>query len=183
MASSTTPGGGYLSGASAQEEALCRRSTLYLTIRRQRNFHPIPPHGAIFSPEVLILRTSDDTLCTLLPPATRWWTSVISAAAIRDPRLRGEEFARQEDVESTRERIRTVLRVAWLEGKRNLVLAAMGCGAFRNPPRQVAGLFRGVLVGEEEFRGRFEGVWFAVIERGGTGNFAIFKDVLDGLEI
>jgi hypothetical protein len=39
------------------------------------------------------------------------------------------------------------------------------------------------LVGEEEFRGRFEGVWFAVIERGGTGKFAIFKDVLDGLEI
>ena len=86
-------------------------------------------------------------------------------------------------MESTKERIRTVLRVAWLEGKRNLVLAAMGCGAFKNPPRQVAGLFRGVLIGEEEFRGRFEGVWFAVIERGGTGNFAIFKDVLDGFEI
>ena len=185
MASHTTPGGGYLSGSSAQEEALCRRSTLYLTIRRQRNFHPIPPHGAIFSPDVLILRTSDDTSCTLLNPSARWWTSVISLAAIARPRLKsqGEEFARPEDVESTKERIRTVLRVASLEGKRNLVLAAMGCGAFKNPPRQVAGLFRGVFGGEEEFRGRFDGIWFAVIERGGTSNYAIFKDVLDGMEI
>ena len=183
MASSTTPGGGYLSGATAQEEALCRRSTLHLTIRRQRNFHPIPPHGAIFSPDVLVLRTSDDTSCRLLPPSSRWWTSVISAAAIKGPPVRDEEFVRPEDVESTRERIRTVLRVASAEGKRNLVLAAMGCGAFRNPPRAVARLFRGVLVEEQEFRGRFEGVWFAVIERGGTGNYAIFKEILDGLEI
>jgi len=36
---------------------------------------------------------------------------------------------------------------------------------------------------EEEFRARFEGIWFAVIERGGTLNYAIFKEVLDGLEI
>ena len=85
-------------------------------------------------------------------------------------------------MESTKERIRTVLRVAWLEGKKNLVLAAMGCGAFKNPPRHVAELFREVLAGEE-FRGRFEGIWFGVIERAGTGNYAIFKEVLDELEI
>jgi hypothetical protein len=87
----------------------------------------------------------------------------------------GDEFAMVEAVKSMRERIHTVLRVAW--GGRNLVLAAMGCEAFCNPPRAVATLFRGVLL-REEFRERFEGVWFAVIERGGTGYFAIFKDVL-----
>src|SRR6266496_2457056 len=53
MANAWTPGGDYLGGAGAQEEALCRRSTLYLSIRRQRNFHPIPDHGAIYSPDVL----------------------------------------------------------------------------------------------------------------------------------
>lgn len=76
-----------------------------------------------------------------------------------------------------------MLRIACLEGKKNLVLAAMGCGAFHNPPQAVAKLFRGILVEEEEFKGRFEGVWFAVIERAGTGNFAIFREILDGLEI
>jgi len=214
MASSTTPGGGYLSGAGAQEEALCRRSSLYLSIRRQRNFHPIPDQGGIYSPDVLVFRTNDDDGCKLLPEDARWWTSVISVAAIRNPRLKqrhpreiddfpwaiheewvyrgrggtaakylGEEdYARQEDRQDTAERVRTMLRIAAMEGRKNLVLGAFGCGAFHNPPSAVAYVFYGVLK-EAEFRGRFEGIWFAVIERRGTDNYAIFKFVLDGLVI
>jgi len=184
MASSTSPGGGYLSGASAQEEALCRRSTLYLTIRRQRNFHPIPPHGGIYSPDVLVLRTNDDTQCSLLPVANRWWTSVISVAAIKKPRLTPseEDFAREVDREDTRERIRTILRIAALQDRKNLVLGSLGCGAYSNPAKAVAACFKRVLQ-EDEFKNRFEGIWFAVIERGGTENYHIFKEALNGLEI
>jgi uncharacterized protein (TIGR02452 family) len=184
MASSTTPGGGYLSGAGAQEEALCRRSTLYITIRRQRNFHPIPRHGAIYSPDVLVFRASDDKQCSLLPEADRWWTSVVSVAAINRPRLTRfeDDYAKEEDREDMKERIKTMLRVAALEGRKNLVLGAFGCGAFMNPPNIVAGLFKAVLE-EAEFKGRFEGICFAVIERGGSGNFSVFKEVLDGLEV
>ena len=79
------------------------------------------------------------------------------------------------------EKIRTILRIAAHEGRRNLVLGAFGCGAFGNPPTAVAGFFKDVLQ-EIEFRGRFEVVWFAVIERSGSQNFAIFKDALDGME-
>ena len=184
MASSTSPGGGYLSGAGAQEEALCRRSTLYLTIRRQRNFHPIPPHGGIYSPDVLVFRTNDDTQCSLLPVENRWWTSVISVAAIKKPQLSPseEDFAREVDREDTRERIRTILRIAVLQERKNLVLGSLGCGAFCNPPKAVAGCFKRVLQ-ENEFKNRFEGIWFAVIERGGTENYYIFKEALNGLEI
>jgi uncharacterized protein (TIGR02452 family) len=184
MASSTSPGGGYLSGAGAQEEALCRRSTLYLTIRRQRNFHPIPSHGGIYSPDVLITRTNDDTRCALLPVENRWWTSVISVAGIKRPRLTPseEDFAREADREDTRERIRTILRIAALQERKNLVLGSLGCGAYGNPPKAVAGCFKRVLQ-EDEFKNRFEGIWFAVIERGGTQNYTIFKEALDGLEI
>ena len=184
MASSTTPGGGYQSGASAQEEALCRRSTLFITIRRQRGFHPIPRHGAIYSPDVLVLRTSDDAQCSLLPDTSRWWTSVISAAAIDRPRLTSSktDFAKKSDREDTKERIRTVLRVAAQEERKNLVLGAWGAGAFGNPPKAMAGLFKEVLE-EVEFSKRFEGIWFAVIERGGSENYAVFKEALDGLEI
>jgi uncharacterized protein (TIGR02452 family) len=183
MANSRFPGGGYLNGASAQEEALCRRSTLWLTIRSQRKFHPIPKHGAIYSPDVLVFRVSDDKKCALLPESQRWWTSVISVAAIDGPRLTKEgDYADERERESMKERMRTMVRVAALEGRKNLVLGAFGCGAFANPPMGVARGFKAVLE-EEEFKARFEGIWFAVIERGGTENYAVFKEVLDGMEI
>jgi len=185
MASDTHPGGGYLSGATAQEEALCRRSTLYLTIRRQRNFHPIPPTGGIYSPSVLVIRKSDDEDCQLLPESELWWTSVISVAAIRRPRINseGDDFVVNADGDGTRERIRTILRIAVIEKRKNLVLAALGCGAFRNPPEAVARLFKEIFEDEDgEFRGRFDGVWFAIIERGGSKNFNVFHQVLHGLE-
>ena len=184
MANAGTPGGGYLVGAGAQEEALCRRSTLYLSIGPHRNFHPIPDHGAIYSPDVLVVRKSDDEGCGLLSQDARWWTSVISIAAIARPRLNGsgKDFESKADKEDTRQRIRSLFRVAVLEGRKNLVLGALGCGAFKNPPRAVATLFREVLR-EKEFGGRFEGIWFAIIERSGSQNFEIFKEVLDGMVI
>jgi uncharacterized protein (TIGR02452 family) len=184
MASATTPGGGYISGASAQEEALCRRSTLYLSIRRQRNFHPIPAHGGIYSPDIYVLRTSDDDSCQLIPHTQRWWTTVISVAAIKNPRVTsgGADFAKEEDRESTSERVRTMLRIAAMHERKNLVLGAFGCGAFKGPPRGVAKVFKAVL-GEEEFHGRFDGIWFAVIERGGSENFHAFEEELHGMEI
>src|SRR5277367_3533391 len=163
MANAVIPGGAYLQGAGAQEETLCRRSTLYLSIGPHRNFHPIPDHGAIYSPDVLVVRKSDEEGCELLVPETRWWTSVISVAAIARPRLNGsgKDFERKADKEDTRERILTLLRVAAFEGKKNLVLGALGCGAFKNPPKAVATLFREVLR-NGEFGGRFDGIWFAV---------------------
>jgi len=177
-------GGNYLGGAGAQEEALCRRSTLYLSIGPHRDFYPIPDHGAIYSPDVLVLRKSDEEWCELLDPEARWWTTVISVAAIARPRLNGsgKDFEQKADKEDTRERIRTLLRVAAVEGRKNLVLGALGCGAFKNPPRAVAMLFRDVLK-SREFSGRFDGIWFSVIEKSGSENFEVFKEVLDGMEV
>ena len=184
MANAVTPGGKYLEGTSAQEEALCRRSTLYLTIDKNRKFHPIPNHGAIYSPDVLVIRKSDEEECALLAPDERWWTSMISVAALRRPPLNsnGDDFANRRDSEDTMERIRTLLRVAVYEGQRNLVLGALGCGAFGNPSKAVANLFKLVLQ-EMEFKGRFEGIWFAILDNDGKQNYKIFKEVLDNIEI
>ena len=184
MANAEYPGGGYLSGARAQEEALCRRSSLYATLSGNRTFYPTPPHGAIYSPDVLVIRKSDDEGCQLLSEGERWWTSVISAAAIFQPRVdqTGMAFARTKDRDEMRERIKTVVRVAVLEGKRNLVLSAFGCGAFRNPPMGVAQLFREVLT-DPEFQGRFQGIWFSILDRSGSENYQIFQHVLDGLQM
>ena len=184
MANEHTPGGWYLSGAGAQEEALCRRTSLYLTIGPEHGFHPIGQPGAIFSPEVLVMRKSDKRDCALLPPDQMWWTSVISVAAVFKPPVSffGNDFARMEDKEDMRNRIQSLFRVIVWSGKRNLILSALGCGAFKNPPEAVAKLFKEVLQ-EDEFCGRFQGVWFAILDRKGSRNFDAFKKVFDKLVV
>jgi uncharacterized protein (TIGR02452 family) len=108
---------------------------------------------------------------------------VISVAAIRNPEVtESGEYADPEDQESMVERVRTVLRIAADQGRESLVLGSLGCGAFKNPPGAVAGIFKSVFE-EGEFVGRFKGIWFAIIERGGSENYLVFKDVLDGMEI
>jgi len=110
-----------LPGAGAQEEALCRRSTLYLTLCREK-FYPIPDYGALYSPDVFVVRKSDAEGYVLLSKDEIWWTSVISVGY---PRLKTSwnlEYAREEDKEDMLERIRTILRVAATEGRKNLVL-------------------------------------------------------------
>lgn len=44
----------------------------------------------------------------------------------------------------------------------NLILSALGCGAFHNPPKHVAELFLHVL-NEPIYKGRFNMVVFAII--------------------
>jgi uncharacterized protein (TIGR02452 family) len=184
MANETTPGGGYLMGAGGQEEALCRQSSLYETIGPGHGFHPIHQPGAIFSPDVLVMRKSDEQGCEQLHPSQMWWTSVISVAAVFRPPLSfsGTDFARMEDKEEMRARMKTLFRVIVWSGKKRLVLSALGCGAFRNPPEAVAQLFKEVLQ-EDEFRGSFQGIWFAILDGKASRNFQAFRKVFDKLVV
>ena len=62
------------------------------------------------------------------------------------------------------------------------MLGALGCGAFKNPPRVVAQVMRDVLL-SSEFAGWFEEVVFAIlVPRGSNGaaeNLKIFKEVFE----
>jgi uncharacterized protein (TIGR02452 family) len=109
---------------------------------------------------------------------------MISVAAVFRPPLSffGNDFERVEDKENMRERIKTLFRVLVWSGKRSLVLSALGCGAFRNPPEAVAKLFKEVLQ-EDEFCGKFHGIWFAILDRKGSKNLDAFTKVLDKLVV
>lgn len=70
-----------------------------------------------------------------------------------------------------------------MHGHDSLELSAFGCGAFRNPPKHVAELFKAVF-NEPEFKNRFRQVTFAIIDDHNAGkahnnasNFEPFKRV------
>ena len=68
-------------------------------------------------------------------------------------------------------RIRNILEAAIDNEVEALVLGAFGCGAFRNPPRLVAGAFRDILL-EKRYRHAFSNVVFAVKKSSGANENA-----------
>ncbi|THV08289.1 hypothetical protein K435DRAFT_847170 [Dendrothele bispora CBS 962.96] len=199
MASDEYPGGGYMNLCIAQEEALCYTSTLYHALLPLSKHYPWPNKGpdsikGIFSPSVVIFRnplhsTTDNSdsnisseICAELPPSERRVVSVISVAAPRYPLLNPtrDDFKDQIDKENLREKVRFILRMAGLNGKRYLVLGALGCGAYRCPPLAVAREIKSVIQ-EPEFSGWFKNIVFAVYSSAliGSENFDIFKQVFE----
>lgn len=138
--------------------------------------------GRIFTPEVTIFRAPEIEGYPLLE--TPWKAHCVAVAGICHPETeeRGGELRLTPPMaEGTKNKIRTIFRIAADNGQVNLVLGALGCGAFRNPPKHVAELFREVLA-EPEFYGRFKRELFSIKEEHnsrGDGNFLPFAAVFN----
>lgn len=184
LASDEEPGGGWRYTLSmTQEEALCYSSTLFQTLKKE--YYPWPNTGqasiaGVFSPNVVVFRDTLDNECRELGEEERTVVSVVTVAAPRRPGLTEDELEFEDEsvLEGFREKVRLVLRCAAAEGKTGLVLGALGCGAYRCPPQLVAREMKQVLE-EEEFRGWFERVVFAVYGTGPVGkrNLEVFRKV------
>jgi uncharacterized protein (TIGR02452 family) len=74
---------------------------------------------------------------------------------------------RDEEANVTREKIRTVLEMALQKGHKSVVLGALGCGAFCNPPAHIVELFMDVI--EKEYPDCFQEIVFAVLDDHNTG--------------
>jgi uncharacterized protein (TIGR02452 family) len=81
--------------------------------------------------------------------------------------------------------MRTILRIGLQHNHDSLVLGALGCGAFRNPPRDIAELFR-IVINEPEFKNKFKLIVFAIIDDHNSrkshnrdGNILPFKEVFN----
>lgn len=167
------PGGGFLSGARAQEETLCRSSALYLTLiddpmyaAHQQRPLPDSTDWAIYSPDVPVFRTDNGK--ALDRP---WLLSFLTCAAPYAPAI-GQPQAG----DLLQQRIRRVLAIAHAFGYTTLVLGAWGCGAFGNDPRRTALDFRQAL--ERDFRGAFAEVIFAITDWSPERRFlGPFRDV------
>ena len=109
-----------------------------------------------------------------------WKVNFIAVAAHNNPPttfVNGETRFTAPEVAFMATKARTILRIALNNGQETLVLGALGCGAFHNPPKHVAEIFKTVLQ-EPEFAGAFKAVYFAIIDdHNSNGNLAAFKKV------
>lgn len=175
FASSTSPGGGVETGASAQEECLCRVSTLYPCLKTRTAWEKFyAPHRAapnplhnddiIYTKDVVVLK--DDDYNVLPSP---FHVDVITCAApnLRDiPSNRYNRYdgdavhiSPEKLLELHLKRARKILSVAAANGAEVLILGAFGCGAFRNDPAVVAAAYQQAL---PQFLNHFRTVEFAV---------------------
>lgn len=198
FASAVQPGGGVLSGSSAQEEALCRCSTLYPNLKESylwRKFYS--PHRSrgdrrnnddvIYTPGVVVFKSDDDSP-SLLSESEWYFVNVVTCAApdLREPRPGNSDWgkakmniSKTELMELHIRRMRRIMEIASGEGNEVLVIGAFGCGAFANPPRIVAEAAGSVI---NEYRRRFRTIEAAVYcSPGRDENYRVFKSVLGGL--
>ena len=181
FASFKVPGGGVRKGSRAQEENLCRRTNLFESIFRfidtlakeyglplEKKRYPLPvSHGAIYSPSISVFRESDDKNYEFMDELFN--VDVITIAALKNPPLE-------------KGHMRTMLNLAIHWENDSIVLGAFGCGAFANPPEDVAKLFKEVL-SEPEYCDKFEKIVFAVLDDGNShrahnprGNYLPFAE-------
>lgn len=196
FASATNPGGGVKHGSRAQEEALCRCSTLYPVLNTEENWNryysvnrgrgsSLYDDACIYTPEIIICKSDIDKPSRL--PRDKW--DLVDMITVAAPNLREhpsniynpghaeplkvtdeELFAIQET------RLRHMFTVVAHHGAEIFVTGAFGCGAFKNNPEVVANVYKKIL---PEFEGYFKEVVFAIYCRPNeTQNFETFKRIL-----
>jgi uncharacterized protein (TIGR02452 family) len=166
FASAKHPGGGFLSGARAQEESLARASALYACIEGSPMY---PYHRArsdamytswmIHTPDVPVFRHEETGALLEEPYACAFLTAPAPNAGVvlqRAPERRAELSA------VLAERTARVLAIAAAHGHRHLVLGAWGCGVFENDPAEVALHFGRAFAGP--LGAHFDEVVFAVLD-------------------
>ena len=198
FASATNPGGGVTRGSSAQEESLCRCSTLYPCLdidKMWQEFYtphrkagnPLYNDDCLYTPGVIVFK-SDSSFPERMDEKDWYQVDVLTCAA---PNLRNvpgnfmnpcagnepADIAEDALYELHLKRIEKLFRVAAVNKAEVLILGAFGCGAFCNPPEIVAKAFREV---QKKYESYFEVIEYAVFCGGyETKNYKAFCKVFD----
>jgi uncharacterized protein (TIGR02452 family) len=145
-ASDTNCGGGWRGKQKGTiEESLCNRSTLGLTLEHASSSYPIPLYGAIFVPHCLILIEQPDEGLTI-----KKHCSIITIAL------------RQTDSQSfINEKIQGIFKIAIDQNVKNLVLPALGAGAFGNDIEKVIEGYKQAI---KLFGFYFDNIIFSIIK-------------------
>ena len=145
-----------------------------------RCLHPIPDDGCLYSPGVTVLRGSEANGYPFL--AAPFQIHVISCAAVNTPQLCAGEYAVAGERARMKAKVEAIIKTAVMANCQVVVLGAFGCGAYKNPPKVVAELFRDALASAEAVA--LSEVVFCILDDHNAnqahnphGNLAPFKEV------
>ncbi len=178
--------GGAPWSAGAQEESLCRISTLYPCLEKYKEsfyeYHKdlyskgkmdeLGNDDLIYLPNILVFKT-DESAPKVMKLEDWYYVDVITSAA---PDLDMKFYDWAEYRTLMYNRLKKIIQVAKKENVEVLILGAYGCGAFHNPPEIIAALFKDLL---NEYH--FDTVEFAVYcnKDDKFSNYNIFKNILE----
>ena len=145
------PGGGYINGAIAQEEDICRKLPEFYTsllYSKFKSMHTCYPFGAatkkryssvLWTDNVLIKR---DKNLNYITDKNKWKSiGIVSAAA---PNINGNDYYDNSEINKTVNNI--FITPVKFSNTNILILGAWGCGAFGNNPVKIAKLFRDAIL-------------------------------------
>ena len=175
FASARNVGGGFLGGAIAQEEDLCRASALYACTKSKPVFYnenilcdnTYYTDNIIYSPNVPFFRDEYSEFINSFN------LSIITAPA---PNVTAMNEPNEETLLSTLStRAAKILQVAHENKHKNIILGAWGCGAFGNSSEMIANVFVKAL----HKYPHFENVCFAIFDnRPQTPVYETFKQII-----
>lgn len=166
FADGTERGGGVADGLRTQEEDICRTTSLYHTLLKVN--YPIKSDEIVVSKDVILIKNSSYT--DLQSPVNIDYVLTKDAVISYDGKFTKAMYEEME------RRIELIINTAYSLKVDILILGAFGCGAFRNPPQDIAYLFK-KSINRQPYKSQFKEVVFAILEKGDTLN-SIFKQTL-----
>ena len=173
FASYKNPGGQFLNGSKAQEEALCHESYLYNVLKEFDDYYDwnnkhknkaLYLNRALYSPNVRFERGEEYRFCDVLTCAFPNKTASQKYCNVSD----------EENSKVLRDRMDFILKIAKDNLVEILILGAGGCGVFGQDPYEVAQIFKELLTTKYKC---FNKVIFAIPDKKGE-NYIAFKEVL-----
>ncbi|MGV3612263.1 MAG: TIGR02452 family protein [Fluviicola sp.] len=184
FASAKNPGGGFLGGASAQEESLARSSSLYASLMKDETMYTFNRGRStylysdymIYSPEVVFWM--DDSGKALRTPILA--DVITTPAPNKGAMIQNRRPEQIEELEKVfKIRMDKMLRLAASRKVECLILGAWGCGVFQNDPVEVASYFQELITAKYE--NRFQKIVFAV--RDSSKNQAVYNAFSQAFEL
>ena len=176
MSSRTFGGGGYKIGAGAQEEDICRRSTLFCNLEDPYNYrknhdlfngYPLPEYGGIYSKNVIVFRNGINKNYSFYSP-NPLKMSFVSVYSYSSPSLDENNNLSKTMEKRTIKKIETIFRIAIKHNHRCVILSAFGSGSYENPPQHIAKLFK-YVINKKQYKKYFKMIVFAIIDDKNTG--------------